>query len=38
MPSLYNRKTTKRKQMSSQEGPITVKDGNCETENEFYFW
>ena len=48
MPSPNNRKTTKRKKMSSQDGSTTVKagsashvrfanGGNCKTEKDF-FW
>ena len=33
MPSPFNRKTTERKKLSSQNGSITVKGGSCETEN-----
>ena len=32
----YNRNTTKRKKMSSQDGSITVKGQNCEDENEIF--
>ena len=34
MPSPYERKTTKRIKMSSQDSSITAKSGNCETEKE----
>ena len=34
MPSPYNKKTTNRKKMSSQDGSITVNGGNCVAENE----
>ena len=38
MPSAYRRKSTERNKISSQDGPIIVRGGNCETENEIFFW
>ena len=36
MPSAYIRKSFRNKKLSSKCGSITVKSGNCETENEFF--
>ena len=36
MPILFDKKTTRGKKMSSQDGSITVEGGNCETEMRFF--